>query len=160
GWVFSPDGRFLAAPVPHRRSLVDESCSSSSRHLVVYETATGLPLAELRLKRPNHCCSSPDGAVLAVSDGHEVLLWDWASGLPVTRLQGQNGDIRLLAAVNSLASSPEGNYFLTSELDTSVVVWDWRRMGPRRVKSAPLSRADLEACWADLGAENGPRAYR
>jgi WD40 repeat protein len=61
---------------------------------------------------------SPDGRVLAASEGSDVLLWDVASGIMLQRLAGH------LNKVTSLAISPGGRWLASGSETGRIIVWE------------------------------------
>jgi WD40 repeat protein len=61
---------------------------------------------------------SPDGKLLASSDGDTIHLWEVATGKEVRTFQGHRGEIE------SLAFSGNGRRLASSSTDSTVLLWD------------------------------------
>jgi WD40 repeat protein len=61
---------------------------------------------------------SPDGKLLVACDGHQVKIYDPASGGLLKTLDGHQAEI------TSIAISADGKYIASGDLDGSVMIWD------------------------------------
>lgn len=144
----SPSGRVLAC------------ASDEDRTACVVELATGKTLCKLEcrpryLVRPRFAFS-PDGKIVASDlNSAEITLWDAFTGKQMARLQGHRGDIC------SLCFSPDGRYLITGSADTTILIWDYRRMLSRAPgEAARLTPERLEQLWVDLQSADAERGYR
>src|SRR5262249_6103905 len=97
---------------------------------------------------------SPDGRLLAISDGDVFRLWEIATGKEVFRRE-RHGDAPgapAQAPVSTLAFLPDGRGVVTGLLDGTILVCD---LTP---EAAPAR--GLEGLWADLAGEDARTAYR
>ncbi len=102
--AFSPDGATLAA--------------GSEGAIRLYDVASGATLSPLEGHTTfvNHVVFSPDGIILASSDGYGgVRIWDVRSGATIHQLQAQSG---------VLAFSPNGEKLVSGGGSGQVKFWD------------------------------------
>jgi hypothetical protein len=122
----------------------------------LWETATGDQRGELTGHKDTvfGIAYSPDGRTIATAslDG-TVRLWDAFTTQEIGRLEGHRG------WVLDVAFSPDGTRLVSGGMDTTALVWDVSRFTKRPGRTVPLTAADLETCWEDLGAGSAP-AYR
>jgi RNA polymerase sigma factor (sigma-70 family) len=142
--ALAPDGRTTA-------------CADLVAHNIrLWETATGDQCGELTGHKDTvfGIAYSPDGRTMATAsvDG-TVRLWDAFTMQEIGRLEGHRG------WVLDVAFSPDGTCLVSGGMDTTALVWDVRRFTQRPARPVPLTAADLEACWKDLGAGSA-QAYR
>jgi WD40 repeat protein len=102
---------------------------------------------------------SPDGKTLAKASnqdqGHSIELWELATGKLRHQFRGH------LAPIRSLAFSRDGCTLVSGSEDATVLVWDLIGLHREaRKPPASLSAQELETIWADLAAEDAPKAYR
>jgi RNA polymerase sigma factor (sigma-70 family) len=97
---------------------------------------------------------SPDGRLLASSDGDAVHLWEVATGKVICTLRGHRGQIQ------SLAFSANGRRLASGSPDSTVLLWDLtapgRPPGPRAEKAGEKAVAGW---WADLAGADAARAH-
>ncbi len=98
-----------------------------------------------------HMTFSPDGQLLASSDGHAVHLWESATSKPIHTFKGHEGTI------DSLAFSRDDRRLASASSDSTVLIWD---VTGQREKASPLTEAKLNECWNDLAADDAGRAHR
>jgi RNA polymerase sigma factor (sigma-70 family) len=108
-----------------------------------------------RAPTPMAVASSPDGRMLATTHKDLLIhLWDVVTGQEVGQLKGHGG------AVRSLAFSANGKQLISGSMDTTALVWD---VSSRRQaissSEAPLEGKDLDACWANLAAQDSAPAF-
>ncbi len=169
--LFSPDGRALATACNDNRDrnepsvihlwplLLDESKKSSVRIGPPQVLAQAVPsLLELGVA-PNWFGAwafSPDGRTLALAgEGGTVRLLETATGKERVRFSGHGGDVTVLSF------SPDGRRLASGSRDTTILVWDVTgRLRDGQLSASQLSEKELEACWADLAADDAGRACR
>jgi hypothetical protein len=95
-----------------------------------------------------HLTFSPDGRLLATSDGAVTHLWEVATGKEIRSFRGHRGDIL------SLAFAADGRRLATGSIDTTVLLWDLASppAGGREDKA-------LATWWNDLADADPVRAY-
>jgi RNA polymerase sigma factor (sigma-70 family) len=98
---------------------------------------------------------SLDGRMLASGDVFGAIrLWETATGKERRRLDGHqaggNEKENFARGVSSLAFSADGKALLSGGGDTTALLWDLTRTGPRR---------PVAALWADLAKEDASAAY-
>jgi RNA polymerase sigma factor (sigma-70 family) len=159
--AFSPGGRLLAtvrcpvAPAPAGKGGKGFAQAAGEVTAVsVAELATGKEVVRIETGRVNLFAFSPDGRVLATSDGDAVRVWETATGKEVFRRErhGALPGVPAQAAVASVAFLPGGRRLATGLGDGTVLVWDL----------APEAAAgkELQTLWADLAGEDARKAYR
>jgi RNA polymerase sigma factor (sigma-70 family) len=98
---------------------------------------------------------SPDGRTLAWGGDRDpaLRLIEVATGKERRCLTGHRG------GVQSVAFSADGRRLITGSWDTTALVWDLSgRAGAQ--PAAPMTAAELDACWADLAGGDAAKAYR
>jgi dipeptidyl aminopeptidase/acylaminoacyl peptidase len=97
---------------------------------------------------------SPGGKQAATAGkGGEVCLWDLATNREERRFSAA------VAPVNALAFSPDGRHLATVAQDGTAVVWNLTRDEKPLPADFKLAEKDLPALWADLGSDDGGKAY-
>ena len=109
----SPDGGSIAFTGAERTLVMIDLASGARRHLV-----SDAPLST------GDVAFSPDGKLVAVAEGADVRVWDWAAG-------GSRVFHGHSAAVQHLAFSPSGTMLATASGDTTVALWDVDSGKPR-----------------------------
>jgi RNA polymerase sigma factor (sigma-70 family) len=155
--IFSADGQLMAL---RRRSAVPrvekDRLGMNGLGLLdvtVLETATGQEVRRIEAVGADTLTFSPDGRLLAGSDGDTVTLWEFASGKEVYNWK-RHGDlpgVPAQAAVKSLAFLPGGR-LATGMMDGTILVWD---LAPKAATAG-----ELDTLWADLADEDARKAYR
>jgi RNA polymerase sigma factor (sigma-70 family) len=80
-----------------------------------------------------------------------VRLWDASAGRQERRFSALGG-------VNALAFSPDGKWLATAGA-SGAVLWDQTRDEKPLPKGLKLTEKELGALWADLGSDEGGKAY-
>ena len=75
---------------------------------------------ELSKKSAGSPTFSPDGEVIAVNEGAEIVLFERATGKELRRLKGHQDHVRCLAF------SPDGRSLVSGSYDLTALVWDVR----------------------------------
>jgi RNA polymerase sigma factor (sigma-70 family) len=146
-----PNGLALA---PNGRTAVCTALAAPT--ILLWEVATGGQRGELIGHKDTvfGVAYTPDGRTIATAgiDG-TIRLWDAFTAKEIGRLEGHRG------WVLDVAFSPDGTRLVSGGMDTTALVWDVRRFTKRAGRAVPLTAAELETCWEDLGAD-AARAYR
>jgi RNA polymerase sigma factor (sigma-70 family) len=160
--AYSPDGKRLAAarcpvvPSPAGKPVRPFAQAGGEATAVsVAEVATGMEVLRIETgRRVNLLAFSPDGRVLATSDGDVVRLWEMATGQELFRQMRHGGlpGAPAQAAVRSIALLPGGRALATGLADGTVLVWD---LAPEAAAAKPL-----QTLWADLAGADARQAYR
>jgi hypothetical protein len=79
---------------------------------------------------------SPDGRLLASSDGYDIRVWEVGTGKEVRVLRGHRSEIE------ALAFSGNGRRLASASWDSTVLVWD----------VCPQMKGKLADAWADLAS--------
>jgi RNA polymerase sigma factor (sigma-70 family) len=96
---------------------------------------------------------SPDGRLLASSDGEAVHVWEVVTGQEVYTFRGHRGEVR------SLAFSANGRRLASSSTDSTAVLWDLTgKSGAAAVPAAEPGEKEVAGWWADLAGEDARRA--
>jgi hypothetical protein len=99
---------------------------------------------------------SPDNRLLALAgaDG-TVQVLETATGKERTHFTGHGGE------VTALSFSPDSRRLASGSRDTTILVWDATgRLRNGELRTARLTAKEMEGCWADLAANDAPRAGR
>jgi WD40 repeat protein len=143
-FVCSPDGRLLA------------EAGLSSVKLSDLHFGGALRVFGGRKVSASTAVFSPDSkCLLAGQQDGTIRIWDVATATALFDVPAHTGP------VTALAFSPDGKLLASGAKDTTLMLWDWAHI--RRQARAPKATAPpagREALWADLSADDAPRAYR
>ncbi len=161
--LFSPDSRTIAVELTNGQIDLWEMASGQKRLTLNTQAkpdpsreASAIAIIRGRLVpgNPTTLAFSPDGRLLAQSDGNKARLWDLYTGKEAGAFDGHRG------ALAGLAFAPEGRRLATASTDTTVLIWDAepavKKLAPLAV---PLPKEKLEAVWAALGESDGGKAF-
>jgi WD40 repeat protein len=96
---------------------------------------------------------APHGELVVIArEGGEIQMWDVASGKEERQFVAPE-------TVNAVAFHPDGNRIATAGENGTAIVWDLTRDKKPLPKDFKLTDKDLTASWADLGSEEGGKAY-
>lgn len=144
--IFSPDGRLLVSVAGHRPVLVWEVFTGLVRLVIPQSQVAGQSAAAF----------SPDGRVLAVGSGAgEVRLIDMRSGATAGPFIGHRGH------TTCLAFSQDGKQLISTNTDTTAIVWDVAKLLaklPERAKASEATPRQLDAWWMGLASGDGAAA--
>jgi RNA polymerase sigma factor (sigma-70 family) len=90
---------------------------------------------------------SPDGRLLASSDGSVIHLWEVATDKEVCTFRGHRGE------VETLAFRADGRRLVSGSYDSTSLIWD---VVPALGKPGPVE--DVAGAWADLAGDDVRRA--
>jgi hypothetical protein len=98
---------------------------------------------------------SADGRTLASAGLKEpaVRLWDVFSGKQIAKFDGHRG------AVRSLAFSPDGSTLASGSVDTTILLWDVRKLTPPIPATQP-DEMELQQLWVGLQDRDPARAFK
>jgi phage FluMu protein gp41 len=88
---------------------------------------------------------SSDGRLLATSEGHDVHLWEVATGKTVRSYRGHRNEVQ------ALAFSGNGRRLASTSSDTTTVIWD--------LSASPTGDSDATGWWAELLNEDAAKGY-
>ncbi|HEY8504011.1 MAG TPA: WD40 repeat domain-containing protein, partial [Gemmataceae bacterium] len=153
--AYAPGGRQLAISFESGGDFVlldGETLAEKQRVAAVVPDDARILLLDVvnsQYGRVHTLAFSPDGKWLATGGGDgSVRVWETATGQAVRRLGGHE------AEVSTVAFAPDGRALLSSAEDGQAYVWDLRPPGG----VAPAAFGD--ALWADLGGQDGQKAYQ
>jgi hypothetical protein len=164
GITYAPDGRsVLLAGYEGSLSLWDLTTGKLVRQLTTFDLSRVQAMAPQVLNDPYFAANpfsrtravlSPDGRTVAAYglDG-VVRVLETSTGAERCRFDGHEG------AVTALAFSSDGKTLATASTDTTALLWDVTRP-TKEAPRATLTAAEVEGLWADLGSEDGGKAYR
>jgi WD40 repeat protein len=125
------DGGFGREPVPERIALFDTRTGKLLRRW----NDSGKPSRDYE-----RMAFSPDGQLLASSDGFDVHLWETATGREIRAFRGHRGEFI------SLTFSGDSRRLASTSWDSTVLIWDL---------AGPPTSENLEKCWTDLAGAEG-----
>jgi RNA polymerase sigma factor (sigma-70 family) len=151
--AFSADGKLLAA-VRTPANLPPAGKGGEPTAVSVVELATGKEVRCIPTDPVHILAFSPDGRVLAASEGNVVRLWEIGTGKEVFRRErhGELPGVPAQAAVTSVAFLPDGRRLATGLGDGTVLVWD--------LAAGAAAGREPPVLWADLAGEDAAKAYR
>jgi WD40 repeat protein len=127
-----PAAGFGSTPVINRLALLDGRTGKVIRRWPDGGKATQARLA-----------FSPDGKLLATSDGHDIHVWETATGKELRTFRGHRNEIE------TLAFSADGRRLASGGGDSTVLVWGL----------SPLMRSEPSAWWKELLSQDVAVAY-
>jgi WD40 repeat protein len=117
--ALSPDGRFLVGIGEHVADPAGKSETRGSAPPRMWDLTKGEPKpTELHPKAARAVTFSPDGSVVALALGSEIVLVERASGKELRRLKGHTDHVL------DLAFSPDGRLLVSGSYDLTALVWD------------------------------------
>jgi hypothetical protein len=153
----SPDGSKLAA-IHWTWAPVGQQ--SGEDRLALYDLATGKLLRRWndsgrQANMFEALTFSPDGRLLASSDGHAIHVWEAASGAKVRSFHGHRAEL------TSLGFDRDARRLVSAGFDSTVLVWDLTgRLRDGKIPRREQSAASLEARWRGLAERDAGKAYR
>lgn len=121
--ALDPHDNALALSADGKQFVVAGAQSPGAR---LRDTRSGNVVQDLGEKPVNASAFSPDGRLIAVGEGSGVFqLWDLKTRKRLRRLEGHRG------IVKTLLFSPDSHYLASVSIDTTVLVWDVRKIAPR-----------------------------
>jgi WD40 repeat protein len=157
--AFSPDGRLLAAVFADQTIGLYETASGKERALLgkPLPPPPGDPWIYERGNKPMPARTlvfSPDGCrLLARAPIDSIRIWDVHTTQEIGRFKGHDG------AVLAAAFAPDGKTILTGGNDTTILLWDARRLKNKPLTPITLKPDELDAFWADLLDKDASRAF-
>jgi RNA polymerase sigma factor (sigma-70 family) len=133
------DGGLDRRPVPDRLAL----CDARTGRMLRRWSDSGKPSNGWE-----ELAFSPDGRLLASSDGRNIHLWEVATGKELHHFQGHRGEIR------SLAFSANGRCLASASNDGTVLVWNVVAQAKGQGANAEV----IAGWWADLAGDDAWRA--
>ena len=119
--ALSPDGRFLVAVGKDVAAPDGKSQSSSAAPPRLWDLTEEDPQPTELYARPARCPAfSPDGGVVAVGDGPNIVLLEYTSGKELRRLKGHQDDVL------QIAFAPNGRLLVSDSYDLTALVWELR----------------------------------
>jgi WD40 repeat protein len=95
------------------------------------------------IRDPAALAFSPDGLLLAVNDGRDVLLLELGTGKEARRLSGAHRD-----PITCLAYSPDGRLLATGSADRRLVLWTMSGLPKDADRHVLLGHTDTISCLA------------
>jgi WD40 repeat protein len=116
--AFSPDGKVLAS------SMMSRSTTADAAAMILWDVATGKQLRRVALPtnqpRTRMTAFSPDGKILAWTQGRAVVLTDASSGREVRQLTCDGGP----AFFGPLLFSPDGKSIASMDMQGEIFIWE------------------------------------
>jgi RNA polymerase sigma factor (sigma-70 family) len=144
---YGPDGRTLVFLARGRMHCLDTR---------TYQTRRGASDTDLTA-----FAFSPDGSWLATAhQGGIIRVRNSSTDKEVLRFQSPSRGTPVVPAVYGLTWAPDGRALLSTNDDTTALVWDLAPPGWAREGRKKPDKASLQNAWNDLGGRDAVRAYR
>ncbi len=153
GLAVSPDGTRLACTLdggfgPQRPKDRIALFDARTGKLLRRWSDSAKPSPSVVLQGYEEMVFSPDGQLLASSDGFTIHLWEVATGKEICAFHGHHGEI------NSLAFSGDGRRLASTSWDSTILIWDLTGLPA----DGQPTREALEKCWTTLLSDDAGRA--
>jgi hypothetical protein len=122
--------------------------------VLVWEIATGRPVARLSVKDATQIAFAPNGLALVTVSPSGIQTWDLRSGRAVRTHPANvpaNGTF-----THAVEVSPDGRIAATGSADATILLWD---IAPPKTTAAPLTAAECVAAWADLADPDAAKGF-
>ncbi len=122
--------------------------------VLVWEVATGQPIARLPVKELQQLAFDSSGSNLVTINRSEIQNWDIRTGKVVRSLAVVQTEAWLGAT--SLAISPDGKTAATGHIDATILLWD---ISPPESTPAPLTANERDKLWTDLADADAAKSF-
>ena len=169
GLAYSPDGRLLAvdngdgtvslweiASANVRAVLGDpRGAKPSPQDLLIVRAheRAGFGSAGITAHPSPSIAFSSDGQLLAArGPGHSIRVWEVAFAKEAGRFTGHT------AEAAALAFAPDGKTVASGSADTTILVWDAKRLKREPSDAVALTAEQVKSLWADLAGSDAVKA--